>query len=134
RGHCRLREAPHGVGDWPPHRRDCGYPISHVAADAQCHETTVAQARSVNAASVDGVLQGELVQHLVEKGNIIRRLRPVLLFLRILSSALTASGIPATATTRVTAATPRISATTTGVAATTRPASAASPAPAAGLH
>ena len=54
---------------------------------------------------IDRVLQGERIQHLVEEGNVIGGLRPILVCLGILSSALAASGITSTTTARITSAT-----------------------------
>src|SRR5580700_3957033 len=117
RRHRSRRQTDHRLRQGRAYRGDCGHAIGHFAAHAQRHESAVAQASRVNAVSVHGVFEGELVEHLVKKSNVVGRLRPVPVLIRILSSALSAS----TTSAGVTTATTRIATTAAGIASTAHP-------------
>ncbi len=91
-------QADHGLGKVRRHGGNRSHAIGHGTTHPQRHEAAVAQSRGINAVSVYGVLEGELVQHLIQKGNIIGRLRLILGLIRILAAALSAPGIATAAT------------------------------------
>src|ERR1700693_1468098 len=128
RGHGTRGHADHLLGEGGADHGNRSHAISHRAAHAERHESAISQARGVNAWSVQGVLEGNLVQHLIEKGNVVGGLRLVFVLVRILSASLAAplaatpwistAGVPSSASAGIPASSPGIA--TTHPSATSR--------------
>src|SRR5580700_8859153 len=113
RRHRSRRQTDHRLRQGRAYRSDCGHAIGHFAAHAQRHESAVAQASRVNAVSIYGVLEGDLVEHLVEESNIVCRLSPVPMVIPAVTGILPSALPSSTPSAGVAAA-------TTGIATTAR--------------